>query len=67
MNFREENNKENFKEYLKEDKETTQQKAIRILKDFHSIGIDKEIKEKDFKGKYGELNAEVYLKNTGSD
>lgn len=67
MNFTEENTTENFKEYFKENKETVQQKAKRVLREFHKIGVDKEVHLKDFNGEYGQLNAEIYLKNTGYD
>jgi len=39
--------------------------ATDILRVNHKVGIDKEVKLKDFKGQYGRVNAELYLKNSG--
>jgi len=39
--------------------------AIKNLKDFHKLNIDKEILIKDFKGVYGLLNSYIYLLNIG--
>lgn len=49
------------------DRLTTKQYAKKVLRDFHSIGVDKEVKAKDFDGVWGEQNATLYLKNTGMD
>lgn len=46
-------------------KKELMQLAIKNLKGFHKIGIDKELLIKDLKGKYSLLNSYVYLLNIG--
>ena len=49
----------------KSKKDNPQKWAKEVLRQNHKYGLDKTIKLKDFEGKYGKLNAELYLKNTG--